>query len=150
MADTYVALHYHIVFSTKHREPLIIREVEHQVWAYLGRIAHQHGMTPLRVGGLEDHLHVVLGLPPTLAVSRAVQLLKGSSSRWIRATLPGCEAFGWQDGYAAFTVSQSVLPAIIAYVERQRETHLTRTFQEEYLALLQRHGLTYDERYLWD
>jgi putative transposase len=150
MADTYAALHYHIVFSTKHREPWISPNIEQRVWAYVGGIAQEYGMTPLKIGGLEDHLHVVLGLPPTIAVSRAVQMLKGGSSRWMRSSLPELENFGWQDGYGAFTISQSVLAATIAYVERQRETHLARTFQEEYRALLERHRIAYDERYLWD
>ena len=150
MADTYAALHYHIVFSTKHREPWIIPDIEQRVWSYLGGIAQDYDMTPLKIGGLEDHIHIVLGLPPLIAVSRAVQMLKGGSSRWMRSSLPGLEAFGWQDGYGAFTISQSVLAATIAYVERQRETHLARSFQEEYRALLDRHRIAYDERYLWD
>jgi REP element-mobilizing transposase RayT len=150
MADTYVALHYHIVFSTKHREPWITADVEERVWTYLGGIARHYGMTPLKIGGLEDHLHLVVGLSPTLTVSKAVQLLKGGSSRWIRSSLLGFEAFGWQDGYGAFTISQSVLAPTITYVERQRETHRARTFQQEYLALLQRHSIAYDEKHLWD
>ena len=150
MADTYVALHYHIVFSTKYREPWITFDVQERVWTYLGGIARQYSMTPLQIGGLDDHLHVVVGLPATLTVSKAVQLLKGGSSRWIRSSLPGFDTFGWQDGYGAFTVSQSILATTIKYVERQREAHQTRTFQEEYLALLQRHRIAYDERHLWD
>ena len=117
---------------------------------YLGGIAREYKMTPLKIGGLEDHLHVIVGLPPTLTVSKAVQLLKGGSSRWIRSSLPGFETFGWQDGYGAFTISQSVLATTIKYVERQREAHLARSFQEEYRALLDRHGIAYDERHLWD
>jgi putative transposase len=149
MANTYTSLHYHIVFSTKDREPWITTDIEERVWSYLAGIASQHGMTALRIGGLEDHLHLVVGLPPTTSVSKAVQLLKGNSSRWIRQTFPDLEVFRWQDGYGAFTVSTSALPATIAYVERQRASHQTRTFQDEFRALLQRHGVTYDERYLW-
>lgn len=93
MADTYSSLIYHIVFSTKHREPWIRPDIEQHIWGYIGSIADHHGLTPLKIGGLEDHLHVVVAIPPTLAVSRAVQYLKGPSSRWIATTFPELEAF---------------------------------------------------------
>src|SRR3712207_2707182 len=96
---TYTSLHYHIVFSTKGREPWIAEAIEERVWTYLAGTASRHGMTPLRIGGLEDHLHLVIGLPPAMTVSKAVQLLKGASSHWIRQTFPELEAFRWQDGY---------------------------------------------------
>jgi putative transposase len=149
MPNTYVSLHYHSVFSTKHRELWITEDIEDRIWAYVAGIAGQHEMEALAVGGLDDHLHVVVGIPSTMPVSRAVQLLKGGSSRWIRQTFPELEAFGWQEGYGAFTVSKSALPATISYVERQRERHQARSFQEEFRALLDRHDITYDERYLW-
>jgi putative transposase len=149
VANTYSALHYHIIFSTKSREPWITTDIEARVWAYLAQVATLHGMVALRVGGLEDHVHVVLEIPPTLPVSKAVQLLKGNSSRWIRLTFEELDTFRWQDGYSAFTVSKSALLATIRYVERQRATHLKRTFQDELRALLSRHDITYDERYLW-
>src|SRR3954462_2515273 len=98
MPDTYTALHYHIVFSTKDREPWIDPAIEAPLWPYLAGIATGQGMTALKVGGLEDHLHLVIGIPPTLPASKAVQLLKGNSSRWIRQTFLGMEEFRWQDG----------------------------------------------------
>src|SRR5215213_691397 len=149
MPSTYTALHYHIVFSTKHREPWIAEGIEERVRSYLAGIANQHGMSALGVGGLEDHIHLVVGIPAALAVSRAVQLLKGGSSRWIRQTFPELETFGWQEGYGAFTVSKSALPLTISYVARQRETHQARSFQDEFRGILARHDIAYDERYLW-
>ena len=137
------------MFSTKHREPWITIDIEERVWSYLAGIATQHGMSALAIGGLEDHLHLVIGIPSTLAVSRAVQLLKGGSSRWIRQTFPDLEGLGWPEGYGAFTVSKSALPATISYVARQRATLQTRTFQDEFRALLDRHAITYDARHLW-
>jgi putative transposase len=148
MPDSYAALYYHIVFGTKQRESWISRDFEQQIWNYVGGIAGKNGMTPLGIGGLEDHLHVVVAVPPTLAVSRAVQMLKGGSSRWIRSTFPGFGAFGWQDGYGAFTVSKSQLPATLNYVENQRVRHETLTFGQEYRAFLDRHGVSYDAHYL--
>jgi putative transposase len=149
MANTYVALHYHIVFSTKNRERWITADIEERVWTYLAGIATKHGMLVQKIGGLEDHLHLVVGIPPALPVRKAVQLFKGGSSRWIRSTFPDLEAFGWQEGYGAFTVSKSALPKTISYVARQRERHQQQTFQDELRALLHRHEVAYDERYLW-
>jgi putative transposase len=91
----------------------------------------------------------VVGIPPALQVSKAVQLLKGGSSRWIRETFAELKGFGWQEGCGAFTVSKSALPATVSYVARQRETHLTRSFQDEFQAILDRHAIAYDERNLW-
>src|SRR5215212_10103240 len=149
MAGTYTSLYYHIVFSTKDREPWIMPQIEGRIWGYLATVASGHGMTPAKVGGLDDHVHLVVAVPPTLAISKAVQLLKGSSSRWIRQTFLDLDAFRWQDGYGAFTVSRSALPATISYVERQRAAHEARTFQSEFRGLLRGHGIAYDERYLW-
>jgi len=150
MADSYSALYYHIVFSTKNREPWISPDIEQRVWSFVGGIADRNEMTPIKIGGLDDHLHIVVAIPPTLTISKAVQLLKGGSSRWIRTTFPDLETFGWQDGYGAFTVSKSQLPATITYVERQRERHTSWSFQQEYRTLLERHGIEFNERYLFD
>ena len=149
MANTYTCLHYHIIFSTKNRVRWIHPDIEERLWSYLGGIGDRNGMTPLKNGGIEDHVHIVVGLPPTMAVSKAVQLLKGGSSLWIHDTFPELAEFAWQDGYGAFTVSKSQLPDLIEYVKNQREHHQTRTFQEEYRAFLEKHGIEYHERYLW-
>ena len=135
MANTYTCLHYHINFGTKNRQRWISPVIEERLWAYLCGIAVKNGMTPIKIGGVEDHVHV--------------QLLKGGSSAWIHETFPKLAQFAWQDGYSAFTVSKSQLPDLIESVKNQREHHRTRTFQEEYRAFLDRHGVEYDERYLW-
>jgi REP element-mobilizing transposase RayT len=149
MANTYTCLHYHLVFSTKNRHPWIRADIEHRIWEYLGGIARQNGMKALQIGGIEDHVHIVLGAPPTLAVSKALQLLKGTSSKWIHENFPALAAFEWQDGYGAFSVGKSQLPDVIEYVANQREHHRGRSFQEEFRVLLEKHGIEYDERYLW-
>jgi REP element-mobilizing transposase RayT len=149
MANTYTSLHYHIVFSTKNREPWLTPDVEPRIWSYLGGIVKENRMKPMQIGGTEDHVHVLLGAPPVLAPAKIAQLIKGGSSVWIQETFPRMNGFGWQDGYGAFTVSRSNLPSVIAYIQGQQEHHRTKTFQEEYLELLKRHGIDYDERYLW-
>ena len=150
MANTYTALHYHFIFSTKHRKPWITSDIEERIWKYLGGIARTNSMNPLRTGGLEDHIHILLGAPPTIAPSKIAQLIKGGSSAWIHDTFPHLREFGWQDGYGAFTVSKSAIPDVTEYITNQREHHRVRTYQDEYRALLERHGIEYDERYLWD
>jgi putative transposase len=150
MANTYTALHFHFVFSTKGRRPWINQEIEERVWEYLGGIARANKMKPIKAGGVEDHIHMLLGAPPTMAPSKIAQLVKGGSSAWIHDTFDDLTEFAWQDGYGAFTVSKSALPDVSAYIANQREHHRTRTFQEEYAALLERHGIEYDERYVWD
>ena len=149
MANTYTSLHYHIVFSTKNRRSWITPDVEQRIWAYLGGITKENRMKPLQIGGIEDHVHVLLGAPPVLAPAKIAQLLKGGSSAWIHETFPHMTGFGWQDGYGAFSVSRSNVPSVIAYIQEQREHHQRTTFQEEYLALLKRHEVDYDERYVW-
>jgi len=148
MANTYTSLHYHIIFSTKNRERWITTDIEQRIWEYLGGIAKQNDVKALQIGGVDDHVHLVLGIPPTLSISKVLQLLKGGSSKWVHDTFPALAAFEWQDGYGAFTVSKSQLPEVIEYVKNQREYHRVRTFQEEYRAFLEKHGIEYDERYL--
>jgi putative transposase len=150
MANTYTSLHYHIVFSTKNRERWIAPEIEERLWSYLAGIAKQNKMTPIQIGGVEDHVHLLLGASPTMAPSKIAQLVKGGSSAWIHDTFPDMKAFAWQDGYGGFTVSCSNIESVASYIRGQREHHRSRTFQDEYLALIQKHGVSYDERYLWD
>lgn len=149
MANTYTALHYHIVFSTKNREPWLTPDKESRIWEYLGGIARANGMKALKVGGCDDHIHILLALPTTMTVSKAVQLLKGASSRWIHETDNDMMAFAWQDGYGAFTAGISQISDTMQYIEGQREHHRTKSFQEEYIHFLRKHGVEYDERYVW-
>jgi len=150
MPNTYTSMHYHIVFSTKNRERWIMPDLEQRIWAYLGGIVKDHKMQPIQIGGIEDHVHLLLGAPATLAPSKIAQMIKGGSSAWIHDTFPNMTGFAWQDGYGAFTVSKSSVPDVANYIQNQREHHRTKTFQEEYLAMLQKHDIDYKECYLWD
>jgi putative transposase len=149
LANTYTSLHYHVIFSTKNREPWIAPDIEQRIWRFLGGIARGHHMIALQVGGVEDHIHALVTAPPTFAPSQIAQLLKGKSSKWIHEEFASLQHFGWQDGYGAFTVSKSNIPEVIKYIQNQREHHRKKTFQEEYLEFLIANGVTYDERYLW-
>ena len=149
MANTYSSLIYHIIFSTKNREPWLTLGIEQRVWAYIGGIARKHRMTALKVGGIEDHIHSLVMAPTTLSPSQIAQLLKGESSKWIHEEFSALKQFGWQDGYGAFTVSKSSVPDVMSYISNQREHHRKKSFQEEYLEFLIQNGIEYNERYLW-
>ena len=149
MANTYSSLHYHLVFSTKNRVAYLTPDIEQRVWAYIGGVARKHKMTALQVGGFDDHIHALVMAPPILSPSQIAQYLKGDSSKWIHETFPELRDFAWQEGYGAFTVSKSNLESVVSYIQKQREHHQQRTFQEEYLDFLQKHGIEYDERYVW-
>jgi REP element-mobilizing transposase RayT len=149
MANTYASLFYHVDFSTKNRVEFIRPEIEERVWAYIGGIARKHNMTAIQVGGIEDHIHTLVMAPPSISPAEIAKYLKGDSSKWIHEEFPDLTNFGWQDGYGAFSVSKSNVPDVVKYIQNQREHHKTQTFQEEYLQFLKKHGVEYDERYLW-
>src|SRR5436190_14366866 len=148
MANSFSSLHYHVVFSTKNREAWIREEIESRVWSYLGGVARENEMKALAIGGIENHVHLLLGIPPKISVSHAIKLIKGSSSAWMKEALPGMAGFAWQDGYAAFTVSQSKLMDVDKYIRNQRKHHRIKTFEEEYRAFLKCHEFSFKEEYL--
>ena len=149
MASTLTNLLYHLVFSTKNRFPMIKESLTSECHAYLGGIAKKEGCIPLAIGGMPDHVHVILKCEPTLALSDLVRTVKGSSSKWINEHYDVGGRFSWQEGYGAFTVSESQLQATINYVKNQERHHSQQGFQDEYRKLLDKHGVNYDERYLW-
>jgi putative transposase len=148
MANTYTSLNYHIVFSTKNREPWLLDMVRERLWPYLGGIARENRMKALEVGGTADHVHLLLSIPAGMALSKALQNIKGGSSHWLKETFPALAGFAWQDGYGAFTISQSQLDGVREYIRNQEEHHSTRTFAEEYQAFLEKHYIEFDRRFL--
>ncbi|HQX55733.1 MAG TPA: IS200/IS605 family transposase [Pyrinomonadaceae bacterium] len=150
MANTYSQVYLHLVFSTKNRTDLIHREIEERVWAYIAGVARHHGITPIQIGGIENHIHALLSVPTTLSPSQVAKHVKGDSSYGIRREFEGMSDFGWQDGYGVFSVSRSAVPDVVDYIVRQRDHHSTRSFEEEYVRLLENHGIDYDDKYLFD
>jgi REP element-mobilizing transposase RayT len=148
--QSFACLYYHLVFSTKGREPLLAADLRARLFEYVGGILRAHGGCLVAAGGVEDHVHLLAGLSREMAVAEALRLLKANSSKWVREAAAGPAAFAWQTGYAAFTVSRSRMGAVKTYLARQEEHHRTQSFQDEYRALLRRHGIEVDERYLWD
>ena len=147
MAHTYVSGLFHCVFSTKQRCGLIPPAKQSDVWSYLGGIARKNGFKLLAAGGTDNHVHVLVSLPATMPLAKAVQLLKGGSSKWMNDS--GKNGFAWQEGYGAFSVGISQQSATIAYINSQAEHHHKRGFEEEFLAFLKKHGITYDAKYVW-
>src|SRR2546429_5437382 len=147
---SYVSSYFHCVFSTKERRRLITPALRERLWPFLGGIARQNKMKAIEIGGVDDHVHTLLSLPATMSVAKALQLIKGGSSKWVHETFPEHRLFGWQQKYGAFSVSVSQLDKISQYIKGQEEHHRKVTFQEEFLTLLKKHRLEYDARYLWD
>ncbi len=147
MAHTYVSDLIHCVFSTKGRRDLIPTDVQPKLWAYLGGIARKNGFKALMVGGTQNHVHVLLSLPATLPLAKAMQLIKGASSHLMNENY--AKEFAWQEGYGAFTVGISQMEQTISYIRRQPEHHKKRSFEEEFATFLKKHGVEYDPQHVW-
>jgi REP element-mobilizing transposase RayT len=143
MSHTYASNFIHCVFSTKDRRQLIPAERTVALFAYLGGIADGEGFSLIAAGGTGNHVHLLFTLPASCPLANAVQKLKGSSSRWMG------HGFSWQEGYGAFSVSPSQIPVVEKYIRSQEEHHRERSYEEEFVALVKRSGVEYDERYVF-
>jgi REP element-mobilizing transposase RayT len=135
----------HCVFSTKERRPLLTADIRERLWPYLGGIARANDVKAMAIGGVADHAHLLLSLPPTLSVSKAMQLLKGNSSKWLRETFPELrqQDFAWQEGFGAFSIGVSGVADTVDYIAKQEEHHRQRSFREELEMFLKKHGCEY-------
>jgi putative transposase len=139
----------HVIFSTKDREPLLLdHNLRKRAHAYLATVLKDLQCPAIIIGGTSDHLHILCRLARTQSLSDIMEHLKACSSKWLKAQ--GVNAFSWQRGYGAFSVSQSHLESVVSYIRNQEEHHRTMTFQEEYRLFLKRYRVAFDERYVWD
>jgi REP element-mobilizing transposase RayT len=136
----------HCVFATKERRPLIKPDLQERLWPYLGGIARENKMKALMVGGVADHVHVLLSIPSTLSVAKSIQLLKGNSSKWIHDTFREHRDFEWQEGYGAFSIGISGVDDTVNYIQNQPKHHRKLTFKAEVETFLKKHGMEYVER----
>ena len=150
MGQSLVKNYIHIVFSTKHRQPLIHQPVEAELHAYLGGICNQLDCQAIQIGGYTDHIHILCMLSKKIALMKLVEELKSHASKWIKTMGDAYHNFYWQDGYGAFSVNPSEVDTVIAYIASQHEHHRKKTFQEEYRAFLKKYKTAYDEKYVWD
>src|SRR5262245_23435699 len=149
MGHSHTCLLYHVICGTKGRLPLINPELRDRLDTYIGGILRAEQCSLLAADGMPDHSHWLIRFHPSKSVSQVMRVLKSRSSGWASDTIQELRGFKWQGGYGAFTVSQSSVADVKAYIARQEEHHRTMTFQEEYVAFLEKHGIEYDPRYLW-
>lgn len=141
MSHAYARNHLHIIFGTKGRRANINPAIQENLWAYIRGIARNYQMDLEVIGGTENHVHMLLVLPPKLSLSHALRAIKANSSKWMNEN---GHLFAWQEGYAAFSVSASLREAVAEYIRNQPEHHKKRTFEQEFLALLKKHGIEAD------
>ncbi len=140
----------HLVFSTKHREPWILTEIESELHAYCTTVVTNTGCPAVAIGGMADHIHVLFQLSRVRTIADVVEELKTSSSKWIKTKGVQFQGFHWQTGYAALSVGQSGCQQTIDYIRNQQEHHRVRSFQDELRLLMKKHQVEFDERYVWD
>jgi putative transposase len=150
MSHTCIRLYAHIVFSTKHRQPLLAADLRPRLFAYMGGIFRELGAPALLVNGPADHVHNLICLPAVLSLADIMRVVKSNSSRWVHEQSPRLRGFAWQTGYGAFSVSQSDVDVVREYIANQEAHHRRRGFKEEFLSLLAEYGVEVDETYLWD
>lgn len=139
MSQSFTSLHVHLIFGTKHREPVLDWAWQAELHKQIAGIIRHHAGIPIAVGGYTEHVHCLLGLPATMAMADMARFVKTNSSRWIRES-KGQPNFAWQAGYSAFTVSRSQLDRVAQYIENQRDHHSVRSFADEMAEFLCRHG----------
>ena len=150
MSGTYASIRFHLVFSTKHREPFLTKEFRARAHEYLGGIIRKEGGHVIEINGVDDHVHILFGWRTDESVSNLLRRLKAGSSGWIHETFPELRNFYWQEGYSIFSVSESQLEAVCKYIQNQEEHHRFKTFKEELLIFLRKHNVEFDERYVFD
>ena len=150
MANTYTRLNYHVVFSTKRRQPTLQPAIRERLYPYFAATGREKGIAVVEVGGVEDHVHLLIGIPAAMAVAKGVQLLKGNTSRWLHNTF-GWDEFGcWQEGYGAFSIGSSQIDRTVHYIRTQEDHHRQESFEIEYIRFLDTHGIEYDPKYVFD
>src|SRR5436309_8368184 len=128
---SYISSYFHCVFSTKERRPFITPALRERLWPFLGGIARQNKMTAIEIGGVADHVHILLSLPSTMSIAKAIQLIKGNSSKWVHEEFPSHRDFEWQEGYGAFSIGIGDVDRTVKYILNQRAHHRKRSFMDE-------------------
>ena len=150
MAQSLSNVLLHLVFSTKNRHPWIDLEIEEELFKYIAGICRELKCPSHKIGGTDDHIHIACSLSRTMPISKLLEEIKSSSSKWIKTKGDRYADFTWQNGYGAFSVGQSQLPDLRHYIGNQREHHRRLSFQDEYRRILAKYGIEFDERYVWD
>ncbi len=149
MSQSLLKVYLHIVFSTQERRDLIPENRKEEVWSYIGGVINHSGGQSMLVGGTSNHVHILCAINATTTIAEFVRDVKSRSSKWIKDNVCVRESFAWKGGYGVFSVSESVVPAVREYISKQEEHHKKVSFEDEYVAFLQKHNVQYDEKYLW-
>ena len=150
LASTFTNLIFHIVYSTKYRKSTIDADVRERLYEYMGGIIREQKGVQLEIGGMPDHVHILAKLSPTIAISDALRDIKANSSKWMNETIRPSIPFAWQRGFGAFSVSQSHVDLVTEYIRNQAVHHEKRSFKDEFIQLLQRHGIEFDRKYVFE
>ena len=150
MGQSLVKNYIHIVFSTKHHEPLIQPPYADELYSYLGGICKKLECQPVKIGGYTDHVHVLCLLSKKITLIKLLEELKSHSSKWIKTKYDSLKKFYWQDGYGAFSINPTEVDRVIDYIANQHGHHSKKTFQDEYRAFREKYQVEYDEKYVWD
>jgi REP element-mobilizing transposase RayT len=149
MPHSHATLLIHAIFSTKERKPFLDRDLSARLFPYMQQAARKYGSEVHIIDGASDHVHLLVSVPPERSIAEIMRIVKCNSTRWIRQEFADHRDFGWQTGYAAFSVSHSKRKTVYEYIARQQEHHRNCSFQEEFVTFLRKHQVDYDERYLW-
>jgi len=150
MAHSFTGIYLHIIFSTKNRTRILSPELRDRLFPYMGGLIRERNGDALLINGVEDHVHILTRFPATITLSDFLRDVKSISAGWVRDLFPDKREFGWQTGYAAFSVSRSNVETVRDYIARQEEHHMRKTFEQEYLEFLERHGIEYDPRFVFE
>ncbi len=149
MGHSHASNRVHVIFSTKDRNRCLTAELQPRLWAYMAGVAQKQGFTALIIGGVEDHVHALIALPPTMPLSKAIQFLKGSSSKWINDDKASGGDFAWQEGYGAFSISASHTADVYRYIRNQKEHHARKTLEDEFSSCLKKYGIEFDPEHVF-
>jgi REP element-mobilizing transposase RayT len=138
---------FHLVWSTKNREPFIKKEIKHRLHSYLRKVVERQGANLLFINGIEDHVHLLVSTPLTMAIPDLVEKIKPISTKWFNKTFPEIKGFRWQEGYGSFTVGKSNMQGVINYIKNQEEHHKKVSYKNEFASMLKALGIPFDERY---
>ena len=150
MAQSISQVYTHIVFSTKHRQPLIDSQIEERLFQYIGGVCKEFECSPLIVGGHIDHIHILCTLSKKITQMNLLEMIKKRSSKWIKTIDPKYSNFYWQGGYGIFSINYTEVDVVINYIRNQREHHKNISFKKELIAFLKKYNIDYDDRYLWE
>ncbi|MCP3942773.1 MAG: IS200/IS605 family transposase [Desulfobacteraceae bacterium] len=151
MPQSLALIYIHIIFSTKNREPFLTDgQIRKEMHAYSASVSNAKGSKAITVGGVADHVHILCNLSRTIALSELIKEIKRNSSKWVKTKGGACSNFQWQNGYGAFSVSHSNVQRVRNYIENQEEHHKKISFKDEFRNFMKKHGVEFDEQYVWD